>query len=159
VLAADQEICGDRGPVRAGREVGDVALIPAGVLALASSSRLKLWTAPSRAMNRFRQTGASPATAVAPGDLLVDPAQRPSGPVGRVRVVDPLLTALLGGARGPESHEHVPVGDLLSRVNPAPLVHRVSDVGDLHAEDERQSLGPRWAPDWPRRPSRRPRRR
>jgi hypothetical protein len=35
----------------------------------------------------------------------------------------------------------VPVGDLLARVLPAPLIYHVGDVGDLHSEDERQALG------------------
>ena len=32
----------------------------------------------------------------------------------------------------------MPVGDLLARVLPAPLVDDVGDVRDLHAEDERR---------------------
>jgi hypothetical protein len=35
----------------------------------------------------------------------------------------------------------MPVGDLLARVLPTPLVHQVGDVGDLHPENERQALG------------------
>ena len=61
VIRADHELRGHGGPVGAGGEVGDVPLIPARVLARASSSRSTLLAAPSRAMNRFRLTGARSA--------------------------------------------------------------------------------------------------
>ena len=75
------------------------------------------------------------------GDLLVDAVQRPPGPVGPVLVVDNLVTALVRRPGGPGLGEDVPVGDLLARVLAPPLVHDVGDVGDLHAEDERQARG------------------
>jgi hypothetical protein len=49
---------GDRGAVRAGCQVVDVALIPARALAFSSSSRFTLLVPPDRQMNRFRFTGA-----------------------------------------------------------------------------------------------------
>ena len=65
VVAADDEVRGDRRAVGAGRQVGDVALQAGQVPGLRLELAVKLFVAPSRAMNRFRLTGAGPATALA----------------------------------------------------------------------------------------------
>jgi hypothetical protein len=93
-------------------------------------------------MNRFRLTGARPATALGGlGDLLVDPAQRAPCPVGFVLVVNDLVPASGGRPGGPGLGEDVPVGYLLAGVLAPPGADGVGDVGDLHAEDERQPGG------------------
>jgi hypothetical protein len=58
VVGADDELGGDRGAVRAGRQVGGVALEPGQGPALASRPRLTVFSPAARVMNRF-----SPATA------------------------------------------------------------------------------------------------
>ena len=100
VVGADHEVRGDRRAVRAGREVGDVALDPGQVPGL----RLQLAVdALGRAVEGDEPV---PLDRGQPGDgfgglgdLLVDPAQRPPGPVGLVLVVDDLVTALARTAR------------------------------------------------------------
>ena len=93
-------------------------------------------------MNRLRFTGVFPATACsALVDLLVDAAQRPSGPVGLVLVVDDLVAAAAVRPGRPGLGEDVPVGDVLAGVLAAPLRDQVGDVRDLRAEDERQARG------------------
>jgi hypothetical protein len=72
------------------------------------------------------------------GDLLVDPAQRAPRPIGLVLVVDDLVTPLVGRSGGSELDEDQPVGHRLARVLAPPLLDDVGDLGDLHAEDERQ---------------------
>jgi hypothetical protein len=142
MLGADYEVRSDRCPIRAGREVGEIALDPGQDPGLGLEFAVDALDRAVQAMNRFRLTGASPATAFCGlGDLLIDPAQRPPGPVGPVLVVNPLVTTFRGRPGGPGLDEHMPVGDVLARVLTPPLVHHVGDVGDLHAEDERQALG------------------
>jgi hypothetical protein len=76
VVAADHELGRDGGAIGAGGQVGDVSLQPGQIRALASSSRLTLFVAPSRAMNRFRLTGARPATALAACSSMPHSARR-----------------------------------------------------------------------------------
>jgi hypothetical protein len=100
-----------RGAVGAGGEVGAVALEPGQVRALASSSQLTLLTAPSRAMNRFRLTVASPGTAFAALAACSSiPRSVPPCPVGPVSLADHLVAALVLRPGGPGLGEHVPVG-------------------------------------------------
>ena len=80
---------------------------------------------PESWMNRFRLTGVLPGDGLLGlGDLLVDPAQRPPGPVGPVLVVDDLVPALRGRPGRPGLGEDVPVGDLLAGVLAPPLRDR-----------------------------------
>jgi hypothetical protein len=91
-------------------------------------------------MNRLRLTGAFPATArSAFGDLFVDAVQAAAGPIGPVLVVDDLVPALVAGSGGPGLGQDQPVRDQLVGMLAPPLLHDVGDVGDLRAEDERQS--------------------
>ena len=91
-------------------------------------------------MNRFRFTGAFPATACSALPTCSSIPRR----VRRARsclvlVVDDLVAGgLLLGAGRPGLGEHVPVRDVLAGVLAAPLVDLVGDVRDLRAEDERQ---------------------
>ena len=100
VVAADHEVRGDRGAVGAGGEVGDVALQPGQVPGL----RLELAVdALDRAVEGDEPVPldrGQPGDGLGGlGDLLVDPAQRPPGPVGPELVVDHLVTALRLTAR------------------------------------------------------------
>jgi hypothetical protein len=63
VVGADHELGGDRCAVRAGPQVGNVALQARQGRAFCSSSRLTLLVLPDSWMNRFRFTGAFSATA------------------------------------------------------------------------------------------------
>ena len=81
-------------------------------------------------MNRLRLTGAVPVDgALGLGDLLVDAAQRASGPVVAVLVVDdPIRDAagLLAECRRPGLGEDQPVGNLLVGMLVTPFAH---DIG------------------------------
>ena len=90
-------------------------------------------------MNRLCLTGAFPGDCLLGfGDLLVDPAQTPPGPVVAVVVIDDLIPPPGGGGR-PRLGEYLPVADLLARVLAPPLGDHVGDVPDPHAQDERQA--------------------
>jgi hypothetical protein len=88
-------------------------------------------------MNRLRLTDG----VLGLGDLLVDPAQGTAGPVVPVLVVDDLVPAFRGWPGGPGPGEDVPVRNLLAGVLAVPLRDDAGDVGDAHAQDERQSGG------------------
>jgi hypothetical protein len=62
------------------------------------------------------------------GDLLVDAAQSPTGPVGRVLVVDDVVAALVGGAGRPPLGEHLTIGHVPVRVILAPPAHHVGEA-------------------------------
>ena len=73
MVGADHELRGDRVPVRTGGQVGDIPLVPARVVTLASSSRLTLLVLLSSWVNRFRFTGALPATVGLASLVIYDP--------------------------------------------------------------------------------------
>jgi hypothetical protein len=72
------------------------------------------------------------------GDLLIDAAQAPAGPLGPVLVVDDLVPAPVGRPGRPGLDEHLPVADLPPGMVAPPLGHAVGNVGDAGADDERQ---------------------
>jgi hypothetical protein len=119
-----------RGPVRAGRKVGDVALQPGQVpglslqFAVDALDRAVEGDEPVPLDRRQARDGLRGL-----GGLLVDPPQRPPRPVGPELVVDHLITALRRWPGRPGLGEDAPVGDVLARVLPAPLVDDVGDVG------------------------------
>jgi len=122
VVGAGHELRGDRGAVGAGSQAGDVSLQPGKVAcfrlelavdALGGAVELDEPVPLDRGQvgDGFRGLG----------DLLVDAAQRPPGPVGLVLVVDDLVLAPVRGPGRPGLGEDVPVRDLLAGMLAAPL--------------------------------------
>jgi hypothetical protein len=113
-VGADHELRGDRGAVGAGSQVGDVALQPGKVpcfrleLAVDALSGAVELDEPVPLDRGQAGDGFSGL-----GDLFVDAAQRPAGPVGLVLVVDDLVFAPVRGPCRPGLGEDVPVRDVL----------------------------------------------
>jgi len=89
VVGADHELRGDLGAVRAGPQVGDVALDPG----QSSGFVLELAVDGLRAARQLDEPapldrGVPGHGLLGLGDLLIDAAQRPSCPVGLVLAVD-----------------------------------------------------------------------
>jgi site-specific DNA recombinase len=142
VVAPGHELRGDWRPVRACREVGHVALDPGQGPGLGLQVAVDAFDCAVEGDEPVPLDRGQPGDGLGRlGDLLVDAAQRPPGPVGLVLVVNPLVTPLRGRPGGPGLGEDVPVGDLLAGVLAPPLANDVGDVGDLHAQDERQPGG------------------
>ena len=100
VVGADHELGGDRGAVRAGGQVGDVALHPGQRPGLV----LELAVDGPGAAGQLDEPVALDRRLAGDGllglfDLLVDAAQRPAGPVVAVLVVDDLVPAAAVSAR------------------------------------------------------------
>ncbi len=142
MVGTGDELSGDRGAVRAGGQVGYVALQPGEAAGLGFQFPVDGLVGAGDLDEPVPLDGGFPGDGVRGlGDLLVDAAQGAAGAVGLVLVVDhpvPLAAGLLQVAGRPGLGEDLPVGDGFAGVLALPLLHHIGHLGDLHAEDERQ---------------------
>jgi site-specific DNA recombinase len=142
VVGADHELRGDRGAVRAGGQVGDVALDPGQRPGLGFQFAVHRPGAAGELDEPVPlHRGLAVDGLLGLADLLIDAAQGATGAVVPVLVVDDLVAAAAGRSGRPRLGEHVPIGDVRAGVLAPPLLHRVGNVRDLHGQDERQARG------------------
>jgi len=139
MVSADHELRGDGRAVGAGGEVGDVALDPGQCAGLGLQFAVDGVGVTGELDEPVALDGHLPGDGfLGLGDLLIDPAQGPPGPVVTVLVVDDLVAVAAVRPGRPALGEHVAVGDLFAGVVAVPLGDHVGHLGDALAEDERQ---------------------